>query len=152
MFNVFFFSEKRVVYTVMWQNTVQPGYRWKYGACALHAGSVRLQTHTQNMQFLLFFNGNNDYATAAQFACWVLRKFPVLRIFPVLRTFLVLPIFPVLRTLPVLRTFPVLPTFPVLRTFLFYVHFLFYLYFMFYVHFPVLRTFPVTCTNKQMEE
>jgi len=25
------------------------GHRWQYGACALHAGYLRLQTHTQNM-------------------------------------------------------------------------------------------------------
>ena len=26
------------------------GHRWQHGACALHAGYLRLQTHTQNMQ------------------------------------------------------------------------------------------------------
>jgi len=77
MFDVFCFSENRVVYKVMWQNTVQSGYRWKYGAYALHAGSVRLQTHTQNMQNFLLFHGNNGYEKEAQYACWVLRTFPV---------------------------------------------------------------------------
>jgi hypothetical protein len=35
------------------------GHRWQYGACALHAGYLRLQAHTQNMQYLLLFHGNN---------------------------------------------------------------------------------------------
>jgi len=25
------------------------GYRWLYGACAFHAGYLRLQTHSQNL-------------------------------------------------------------------------------------------------------
>jgi len=32
----------------MWKNVVErDSYRWQYGACALHAGYLRLQTHTQ---------------------------------------------------------------------------------------------------------
>jgi len=27
----------------------QEGHRWQYGACALHAGYLRLQTQAQNM-------------------------------------------------------------------------------------------------------
>ena len=34
--------------------------RRQYGACALHAVHLRLQTHTQNMQHLLRFHCNND--------------------------------------------------------------------------------------------
>jgi hypothetical protein len=38
------------VYEIMWENIVQPaGHRWQYGACALHAGYLRLRTHTWNM-------------------------------------------------------------------------------------------------------
>jgi hypothetical protein len=39
----FFFPENHVVYE-MWK-----GHRWQYGTCALHAGYLRLQTHTHNM-------------------------------------------------------------------------------------------------------
>jgi len=38
----------------MWQS--QAGHRWQYGACALHAGHLSPQTHTQNMQYLLIFH------------------------------------------------------------------------------------------------
>jgi len=29
---------------ILW---IRPDHRWKYGACALHAGYIRLKTHTQ---------------------------------------------------------------------------------------------------------
>jgi hypothetical protein len=49
MFNKGFF-ENRAVYEIMWENTVQPDRpQLHYGACSLHAGYLRLQTHTQNM-------------------------------------------------------------------------------------------------------
>jgi len=35
------------------QNSWIRHYRWQYSGCALRAGYLRLQTHTQNMQFLL---------------------------------------------------------------------------------------------------
>jgi len=41
----------------------------QYGACALHAGYLRLQTHTQNMQHLLIFHCNNGCKHAPQ--CYV---------------------------------------------------------------------------------
>jgi len=53
----------------MWKNTVlytRTGYRWKYGACALHAGWLRLQTHNQNMSYLLLFHFNNCYTNTLQ--------------------------------------------------------------------------------------
>ena len=42
------FSEKRVVYEIMWKKLLLSGagHRWQYGACALHAGQLRLQTLT----------------------------------------------------------------------------------------------------------
>jgi hypothetical protein len=43
------FSENRVVYAIMWILYSRTGHRWQYGACVLHAGYLRLQTHTQNM-------------------------------------------------------------------------------------------------------
>jgi hypothetical protein len=36
-------------------------------AWALHAGYLRLQTHTDNMQYLLLFHGNNGNANAPQY-------------------------------------------------------------------------------------
>jgi len=44
------FFENRVVYEISGKilyNTA--GHRWQYGAWALRAGYLRLQTHTQNM-------------------------------------------------------------------------------------------------------
>jgi hypothetical protein len=54
-----------------------------YGAFALHAGYVRLQTHIQNVNCLLLFHYNNVYTIAPQ--CNAERTLPVL-----LRVFLVL--------------------------------------------------------------
>jgi len=44
------YPENRAVYEIMWKNIYsRTGHRWQYGACTLHAGYQRLQTHTQNM-------------------------------------------------------------------------------------------------------
>ena len=61
------FLENRAFYEVML--TVQ------YSACALRVGWIRLQTHTQNMNYLLFFHGNNGCTNATQ--CYVIRTLPV---------------------------------------------------------------------------
>jgi hypothetical protein len=46
MFNNFF-SYNRAVYEIMWKNIIEPDKpRWQYGACALYAAYLRLQTHT----------------------------------------------------------------------------------------------------------
>ena len=48
--NIFF--ETLAVYEVTWKNIVKPDrpqMTIKHGACALHAGYIRLQTHAQNM-------------------------------------------------------------------------------------------------------
>jgi hypothetical protein len=52
------------------------GHRWQYGACALKAGYLRLQIHTQNMQYLLLFHCNNSCTKAP--GCYVIRALPVL--------------------------------------------------------------------------
>jgi hypothetical protein len=47
-----FFLENRTVYEKMWENFVEwgsPQMTISYGVCALHAGFLRLQTHTQSM-------------------------------------------------------------------------------------------------------
>ena len=48
----FFFlsSENRAIYEITRKKILsQTGHRWNYGSCALHAGYLNLQTHTQNM-------------------------------------------------------------------------------------------------------
>jgi hypothetical protein len=47
-------------------------HRWQYGACALHAGYLSLQTHThtQNMQYYLIFHHNNGCMNASH--CYVI--------------------------------------------------------------------------------
>ena len=52
------------------------GHRWKYGACALHAGYLSLQMHTQNMSYLLVFHCNNSCTNMLQ--CYVIWTLPTL--------------------------------------------------------------------------
>ena len=52
--NIFFFKSCR-----LWDNVEKYcknriGHRRQYGACALHAGYLRLQTHTRNMYYLYY--------------------------------------------------------------------------------------------------
>jgi ribosome biogenesis protein Nip4 len=68
MFHIFF-PENRAVYEIMWR-TIEELDRPQttiYGACTLHAGYRRLQTHTQNVKYLLLFDGKNVYANAPQY-------------------------------------------------------------------------------------
>ena len=58
------------------------GHRWQYGACALHAGHVRLRTHTQNLVILLI-------AFLPQ--CYVLRTVHCLSCWWILCVFLLVP-------------------------------------------------------------
>ena len=54
-----FFPENRDVYEIMCKNTVEPDMLQMtiYCACAFHTGCLRLQTHIQNMQFVLLSPG-----------------------------------------------------------------------------------------------
>jgi len=55
----FFFLENRGVYEIMWKYIVQPDrpqMTIQYGACALHAGYLRVQTHTQNIEYILLLH------------------------------------------------------------------------------------------------
>jgi hypothetical protein len=45
--------------------------RWQYGARALHAGYIRIQTHTQNTQHLFLFHCDNGCTNAPQ--CYAMR-------------------------------------------------------------------------------
>jgi hypothetical protein len=65
-----FFSKNRAVCKIKWKNVVQSGnQKWQYGARALHAGYLRLQTHTHTMQYLLLFHYNSGCTNAPQ--CYV---------------------------------------------------------------------------------
>ena len=53
----FFFFENRVVYEIMWENTVEPErpqMTTEHGACALRAGYLRLQAQTQSLIRIAF--------------------------------------------------------------------------------------------------
>jgi hypothetical protein len=57
--NNFFFPRKSFR---LWDNVEKyfsTGHIWQYGEWALHAGYLRLYTHTHNMQHLLIFHRNN---------------------------------------------------------------------------------------------
>jgi hypothetical protein len=59
---------------IIWYS--RAGYRWQYGACALHDGKLRLQIYPQNMQFLLLFHCHNSWTNVLQ--CNVIYTFPAL--------------------------------------------------------------------------
>ena len=52
------------------------GYRLQYGAFALHAGWLRLQTHTHNTLHLFLFHGNNGWLNTPQY--YVTRRLALL--------------------------------------------------------------------------
>jgi len=75
--------ENRAVFEITGKKLSRPaGHRWHYDACALHAGRLRLQTHTPNT--LLLFHCNNGCQNTPQYyfirsgfgglevACWPL--------------------------------------------------------------------------------
>ena len=73
------FRENRDVYDIMWKNTAEPDkpqMTIHYSACALRARYPRLQTHTQNVQYLLLFHCSISCTNAPQL--YVLRTLPVL--------------------------------------------------------------------------
>jgi hypothetical protein len=72
----YFSSKNHVSYKITWKNVIEadwPQLTILHGACALHAGKIRPQTHIQN---LLLFHANNGYANAS--VCYVVRTLPVL--------------------------------------------------------------------------
>jgi hypothetical protein len=46
LFSITFF-ENRDLYAIMWTNVERTGHRWRYGACSLYAGYLRLLIHIQ---------------------------------------------------------------------------------------------------------
>jgi hypothetical protein len=77
--NIFFVSDNRAFYELIWKNTVDPrkGHRSQYGACSFHTGYVILRTHTQNTQCNTYCN--NGYTNAPQY--YAIRTLPVLSLF-----------------------------------------------------------------------
>ena len=65
--------KNRAVYETIWESIVQPD-RWQYGACALHAVYLRLQTNTQNTYYFLSFQCNSGCTNAPQ--RYVMRTLP----------------------------------------------------------------------------
>ena len=60
-------NQKHAVYEIKRENTVeQAGHRWQYGACAFHARYLRLQTHSQNLEYSLLFHCNNGCTNTTQ--------------------------------------------------------------------------------------
>jgi len=51
-------------------------HRWQYGACALHAGYLRLQMHIRNVKYSLLIHSNNGCTNAPQ--CYVISTMPVM--------------------------------------------------------------------------
>jgi hypothetical protein len=59
-------------------------HRWQYGACTLRAGYLKLQTHTQNVKYLLLSEGDDGFANASQ--CCIHTYMPFLFMYTVPRT------------------------------------------------------------------
>ena len=76
MFSNFFFSKivpfMRQCGKIMYS---RKGHRWQYDKCTLHAGYLRLQTHTQNIYYSLLFHYNNGCTNMSQ--CYVIRAMSV---------------------------------------------------------------------------
>ena len=70
-------SENRALLEIIWKYTVESGRpQMTYGACALYAGYQRLQTRTQNIQYLLLstakmFTRTRINVTSYYIACFV---------------------------------------------------------------------------------
>jgi hypothetical protein len=59
------FSKNRVLYEKMWKNLARQAGHLRQNNKAqsfLHAEETWIQTHTQNMEYLLLFDSNNVYA------------------------------------------------------------------------------------------
>jgi len=63
------FPKNRTVYEIMWENMIEPGRTQVtlLGACALHAGYLRLQTPIHSIQYLRLLYSDNGYANAPQY-------------------------------------------------------------------------------------
>jgi hypothetical protein len=69
-----YFSENCGLYEILPKNLIQldrPQIKIQYGARPFYAGYLRLQIHTQNMQYFLIFHYNNYPTNAPQ--CYVTR-------------------------------------------------------------------------------
>jgi hypothetical protein len=70
MLSNFFLQEICAIYEVMWKNMVNPEATYDNKICVCSACWItKLQTHTQNMLYLVLLHGNSGYAIAPQ--CYV---------------------------------------------------------------------------------
>jgi len=75
-FSLFFFANP-AVYKIMLENMIEQGKpQWQYGARALHAGYLRLQTLIQAVKYTSLFHRNNGCMNAPH--CYVIRTLHVL--------------------------------------------------------------------------
>jgi hypothetical protein len=73
MFDTFFLN--RAVYERMWKHFAEPGRpQMKFGACALHAGYLWLQTHSEYV-ILFAFPPQQRFTNAPK--CYYIRKLSV---------------------------------------------------------------------------
>jgi len=70
-----FFFENCAVYEIMWKNIVESG-RPHDNMAHVHAGYLRLQTHTHNMWHVLLSYCNGGCSNAPE--CYIIRTLPVL--------------------------------------------------------------------------
>ena len=74
--SIMFFSENHAVYEIMWKNMVVPDRLQMTIRRMFYTGYLRLQTHTQNMSYLLLFHCNNGWKNGPQ--CYVIHTMAVL--------------------------------------------------------------------------
>jgi hypothetical protein len=68
LYSITFFRKSRRLWGNMEKKLYSSAsHRWHYGAGVLHAGYLRLQAHTQNMQYLPLFHYNNGCKNAPQY-------------------------------------------------------------------------------------
>ena len=61
----FFPPDNHAIIEMMWKSVVElERPRWQYGACALNIGYLSLQTHSQNIWYLLLFHCNKGCTNA----------------------------------------------------------------------------------------
>jgi len=84
MFSNCFFFEIRAVYEVMWTIMAEADWphktiqRMRFSCWVTKSTDIHThtQTHTQNIKYVLLFQGKNGYANAPQ--CYVMRSLPLL--------------------------------------------------------------------------
>jgi len=82
------FAQNRAIHEIMCENTIEPDsskMTTQYGVCALNTVYLRLQLHTQNMKYLMFFHSNTVYYALQDRFIRVLHVFRIVVFFLLLR-------------------------------------------------------------------